>query len=388
MTAVALVVAAGRGTRLGGEIPKQYQDLGGRPILAHALEAFINHPKVSGVRVVIHPDDNHHYLRAATGLELPAPVIGGETRQDSVCRGLEALASDPPNAVLIHDAARPFISAKTITASLDALTSTPGAIAAIPVSDTLKRAQKFRIQETLDRTSLWQAQTPQSFLFADILSAHRAAAGLSLTDDAAVAERAGLAVTIIAGSQDNVKITTAEDLARARRSIESQSGTIRVGSGFDAHRFGPGDHVVLCGISIPHSHGLAGHSDADPALHALTDAVLSTLSEGDIGVHFPSTDARWKDSDSSKFLEFATRRVKERNGKIIHLTITIICETPKIGSHRHAMRSHIAKLAGITLDQISVQATTTDGLGFTGRGDGIAAQATATIQLPFEPEVG
>lgn len=385
MSAIALVVAAGRGTRLGGELPKQYQDLGGRPVLAHALEAFAAHPAVSAVRAVIHTDDRAHYDRAAAGLGLLEPVAGGTSRQESVLRGLESLAEVAPDAVLIHDAARPFVSAATISASLDALFDAAGAIAAVPVHDTLKRGEGFRVSGTVNRAGLWRAQTPQTFRYGDILAAHRAAAGFALTDDAAVAERAGLEVALVEGSEDNVKITSASDLDRARRQLESQQGDVRVGNGFDVHRFGPGNEVILCGVTIPHGQSLTGHSDADAGLHALADAVLGAVGAGDIGMHFSPADTRWKGVDSSLFLSFAVEQVRERGGVVGHLDVTLICEVPKIAPHREAMVRRIAEIAGIEHGRVSVQATTTEGLGFPGRGEGVAAQATATVRLPFAP---
>jgi len=387
MNAIALVVAAGRGTRLGGGLPKQYQDLGGRPVLAHALGAFAGHPAVSAVRAVIHPDDRAQYDHAAAGLRLLDPITGGISRQASVLRGLESLAADAPNAVMIHDAARPFVSAATISATLDALLDTVGAIAAVPVTETVKRGEANRVSGTVERTGLWRAQTPQTFRFSEILAAHRAAAGLTLTDDAAVAERAGLAVALVEGSEENIKITSADDLNRARRHLESRFGDVRVGNGIDVHRFGPGNEVILCGVTIPHSHGLIGHSDADAGLHALADAVLGAVGAGDIGMHFPPHDARWKAADSSQFLSFAVEQARERGGVIGNLDVTLICEAPRIGPHRDTMVQRIADITGIEPGRVSVQATTSEGLGFAGRGEGIVAQATATVRLPFGPSL-
>ena len=382
MSAIALVVAAGRGSRLGGGVPKQYLDLGGRPVAAHALAAFAGHPDVSAVRAVIHPGDGDLYASAAAGLGILDPVPGGATRQQSVLRGLESLESNPPATVWIHDAARPFVPADAICATLLALADSPGAIAAVPLADTLKREQDGMSAVTVDRASLWRAQTPQAFRYAGILAAHRAAAGLDLTDDAAVAEHAGLAVALVPGSDDNFKITTAEDLERARRMVDARLGDVRTGSGFDVHRFGPGESVTLCGVRIPHGHGLEGHSDADVGLHALTDALLATVSAGDIGTHFPPTDARWKDADSAAFLAFAAEQVRARGGVIGHVDVTLICEAPRVAPHREAMVQRIAELAAISPGRVSVKATTTEGLGFAGRGEGVAAQAIATVRLP------
>jgi 2-C-methyl-D-erythritol 4-phosphate cytidylyltransferase/2-C-methyl-D-erythritol 2,4-cyclodiphosphate synthase len=383
MTTIALIVAAGRGTRVGGERPKQYQSLAGRAVLAHSMGAFAGHPAVDKVRAVIHPDDVSLYRESAQGLELLEPVSGGAARQDSVRLGLESLTAFNPAKVLIHDGARPLVSAAIIQRTISALDATPGAIAAVPVRDTLKRAEKNAaiISETVSRDDLWRAQTPQGFRFDDILGAHRVAKGLALTDDAAVAEHAGLAVALVEDHEDNLKITTAGDLARAERAITG-GGDMRVGSGFDVHRFGPGDSVRLCGIEIPHSHGLAGHSDADVALHAVTDALLATVAGGDIGVHFPPGDARWAGADSATFVQFALEQIQDNGGLVTHMDLTIICEAPKIGPHRGAMAARLRELLDVDDTRINVKATTTEGLGFTGRGEGIAAQATATVMIP------
>ena len=378
---VALIVAAGRGSRFGGEIPKQWRDLGGRPVLRHSLAAFAAHPAIDAVRAVIHPDDRASYAAAAAGLGLDEPIVGGATRQDSVRLGLEAFAPSAPDLVLIHDGARPFVTAGVVGRVISALTEHIGAIPALAVHDTLKRAEDGRIVATVPRAGLWRAQTPQGFRFQAILEAHRATAGQELTDDAAVAEQAGLAVGLVAGDRDNVKITTAEDLRRAASRLAAP-GDSRVAGGFDVHRFTDGDHVMLCNIAVPHSHALAGHSDADVALHALTDALLGTIAAGDIGSHFPPTDPRWKGVDSALFLAHAGELVGALGGQIVHLDVTIICERPKIGPHRAAMAARVADILGIEERCVSIKATTTEGLGFTGRREGIAAQATATVKLP------
>ena len=382
-TCIALIVAGGSGQRFGAERPKQYLDLAGKPVLRRTVEAFLRHPQVTGVRVVIDPAWREVYDAAVSGLGLPVPVAGGASRQDSVRNGLEALATDRvPDLVLIHDAARPLIDEATISAVIDALDSTPGAIAAVPVADTLKRGNSGAITGTVDRERLWRAQTPQGFRFPAILKAHRAAVGLSLTDDAAVAERAGLAVALVPSKEDNFKVTTPDDLTRATRAIISSLWDVRTGSGFDVHRFTDGDFVTLCGLRVPHSHGLEGHSDADVGLHALTDAILGALAAGDIGSHFPPTDPRWRGADSARFLRHAADLVAERGGVIAHADLTIICERPKVGPHRAAMAERIAQILGIEVGRVSVKATTTEQLGFTGRREGIAAQAVATIRLP------
>ncbi len=380
---IALVVAAGRGYRLGGGLPKQYLSLGGRPILRHCLATFCAHPDISAVRVVIHPDDRPLYEQAARGLDLLEPVPGGAERQDSVRLGLESLAGLAPDQVLIHDAARPFVTVGVIDRVLAALEeSHAGVIPALPQADTLKRADgDGLITGTVDRTGLWRAQTPQGFSFAAILDAHRAAAGRTLTDDAAVLEAAGASVRIVAGSEDNGKVTTPDDLRRAERRFQGAAET-RVGHGYDVHAFGPGDHVTLGGVRVPHAQALMGHSDADVALHALADAIYGALAAGDIGRHFPPTDARWKGAPSDLFLRHAGSLVEALGGRIVHLDLTLICERPRIGPHRAAIAGRIADILGLDGGRVSVKATTSEQLGFTGRGEGMAAQATATITLP------
>ena len=380
MRAFALIVAAGRGSRHGGDIPKQYVSLAGEPVLRHCLRTFAQHPGIAGVRVVIHPDDRALYDRAAEGLPLLAPVPGGAARQESVLRGIESLAAAKADAVLIHDGARPLVGADVISGVLARLAGEAGAIAAVPVRDTLKRGAGTAISETVDRTNLWRAQTPQGFRYEEILHAHRAAAGAELTDDAHVAERAGLRVTLVEDSEDNLKITTPADLARAER-ILFAAADVRVGSGFDVHRFAPGDSVTLCGVRIPHTHSLEGHSDADAGLHALTDALLGTIAAGDIGQHFSPSDPRWRGAASGQFVRFAAERVREKGGTVTLADVIILCEAPRVSPHRAAMQQRIADLLGIAPDRVSVKATTTEGLGFTGRREGIAAQATATVRF-------
>src|SRR6266850_714962 len=321
---------------------------------------------------------------AVAGLGVMAPVAGGPTRQDSVRLGLEALALNRPERVLIHDGARPFPDSMLIDRVIEGLDRASAVIPCLALRDTIKRAESGVIRGTVDRSELWRAQTPQGFHFEAILAAHRAAAGCQLTDDSAVAEAAGLAPVLVAGSEDNLKVTTAEDLAIVERLITARhSDDVRVGQGFDVHAFGPGDHVRICGIEIPHDQSLAGHSDADVGLHALTDAVLGAIGAGDIGMHFPPSEPRWRGAASDQFLRHAADLVRARGGAIAAVDVTIICERPKIGPHRAAMIERIAAILGIAADRVSVKATTTDKLGFTGRGEGIAAQAVATVRLPI-----
>jgi 2-C-methyl-D-erythritol 4-phosphate cytidylyltransferase / 2-C-methyl-D-erythritol 2,4-cyclodiphosphate synthase len=380
---VALVVAAGRGTRLGAPLPKQYLPLGGTAVLGHAVRALTEHPAIAAVRVIIHPDDRPHYDAATAGIALLPPVAGGAQRQDSVRNGLLSLSEEAPDMVLIHDGARPFLDRVVIDRVLAGLRDHPGAIAALPIRDTVKRGDGAHIAATIDRTSLWRAQTPQGFHFAAIVEAHRAAAGAELSDDAAVAERAGLAVALVEGSEDNFKVTTMDDLARAERLLAARCGDVRTGQGFDVHAFGPGDHVWLCGVAVPHVRSLVGHSDADVGLHALTDAVLGALGAGDIGVHFPPADPQWRGAPSHRFARHAADLVAAAGGSIAHVDVTLICEQPKVGPHREAMAARIAEILRIDRRRVSVKATTTEKLGFTGRGAGIAAQAIATIRVPL-----
>lgn len=380
----ALIVAAGRGVRAGGGLPKQYRRLGdGRSVLARAVSPFLENPAVAEVRVVIHPDDRAFYDLASAGLALAEPVAGGATRQVSVRNGLEALAAgaSPPDIVLIHDAARCFATAGVIDRVITAVSEEAGAICALPVADTLKRGSEGRVVETVPRDGLWRAQTPQGFPFRAILEAHRAASGTEMTDDAAVAEAAGLPVRIVEGAESNRKLTHAADF-EAQWEPTAAALEPRVGSGFDVHRFTEGDHVWLCGIRIPHSRGLLGHSDADAGLHALTDALLGAISAGDIGKHFPPEDPQWKDAPSDRFLAHAARLVEAAGGRVAHCDITLVCERPKLAPHIEAMRNRIAGLLEIDAARVSVKATTSERIGFTGRGEGLAAQALATVLLP------
>jgi len=380
----ALVLAGGSGSRFGGGTPKQYQPLAGRAVLRRAADAFLSHPAVDAVRIVLRPEDRGLYDAAFAGVTLLDPVTGGDTRQESTRLGLESLREAAPARVLIHDGARPFPDAATIDRTLAALAHYPGAVPALPLSDTIKRASDdgMLVAGTLDRTGLWRAQTPQAFRFPDILAAHRKARGRNLTDDAMVAEQAGLTVALVSGSEDNIKITTRTDIERAARLLEARGAITRIGTGFDVHAFCPGDHVMLCGVRVPHDRGLEGHSDADAGLHAVTDAILGAIGDGDIGSHFPPSDPQWRDADSAAFLRHAAALVRGRGGDIVNVDVTLVCERPKIGPHRAAMRARVAEILAVDVAAVSVKATTTEGLGFTGRREGIAAQAVAAVRLP------
>ena len=388
----ALIVAAGRGVRAGGGMPKQYQSIGGTPILTHTLRLFRTQDAVDAIAVVIHPDDRALYESAAASeAGLLAPVMGGASRQASVFAGLEALAPLQPDLVLIHDAVRPFAAPALLSRVIEALATHDAVLAASPVTDTLKRsdADGF-VAGTIARESLFAAETPQGFRFATILDAHRraAAAGIAVTDDAALAEWAGIPVKLVTGARSNIKLTSPEDIAMADTRLTGEAlllqGETRVGTGYDVHPFTAGDGVWLGGVKIAYDQRLAGHSDADVALHALTDALLGALADGDIGAHFPPSDPQWRGVSSDRFLRFAVERVRARGGVVAHLDLQIIAEAPKVGPHRDAMRARIAEIAGITIDRVGVKATTNEKLGFVGRGEGIAAIATATIRLPHE----
>jgi 2-C-methyl-D-erythritol 4-phosphate cytidylyltransferase/2-C-methyl-D-erythritol 2,4-cyclodiphosphate synthase len=379
MRVAALVLAAGRGVRAGGEVPKQYQLLAGEPVLRHSLRRLAAHPRVSEVRAVIGPDDADAHAAAAHGLGLPAPVVGGASRQASARAGLEALAGNPPGIVLIHDAARPLVADAVIDRLIAALDHADGAIPALAVADTLKRVEDGRVIATVPRANLFRVQTPQAFHFAPIMAAHRAAAG-EATDDAALIEQAGGSVTLVEGDPMLEKVTSPGDLARLER-LHFPTET-RAGTGFDVHRFEPGRRLVLCGVEIPHAQGLAGHSDADVGIHALCDAIYGALAEGDIGAHFPPAEARWRDADSAIFLRHAAGRIAARGGRLVNADVTLICEAPRIRPHADAMRLRLAGLLGVELSRVGVKATTTERLGFAGRQEGIAAQAAVSVALP------
>src|SRR5215471_1366253 len=384
----AIIVAAGRGERAGGDIPKQYRPLGGKPVLRWAAEAFAGQAEpVVVVTNEDHVDQAQNALQHVMGMRSLLFVLGGPTRQDSVGAGLAALEKAAPDrlggkgSLLIHDGARPFVSRELIAGVIGALDDADAVAPLLPVTDTLRRkgAQGY---ELVSRDGLYRAQTPQGFRFDKILAAHQRFAGKAMTDDLALAERAGLKIAAVKGEEANIKLTTPDDFLLAERIAQSRLGDVRTGTGFDTHRFGSGDHVWLCGVKVPHGSSLVGHSDADVGLHALTDAILGAIGAADIGAHFPPSDEKWRGAPSHKFLEHAASLVKRQNGVIAHVDVTLICEAPKIAPHREVMRARIAEVLQIELARVSVKATTSDGLGFTGRREGIAAQAVATIRLP------
>jgi 2-C-methyl-D-erythritol 4-phosphate cytidylyltransferase / 2-C-methyl-D-erythritol 2,4-cyclodiphosphate synthase len=388
-TAVALIVAAGESRRMGGDVPKQYQMLGGKSLLCRSIEAFLQHPLVSGVKVVINAAHQAHYDAQSASLNLLPCAHGGATRQESVRQGLLSLADEAPDYVLIHDAARPNLGLDLISQVLAGLECAPAVIPALPVIDTLKHIEEERVVGTIERKKLFRAQTPQGFHFKSIMDAHQQCGDCNYTDDAMVAENAGLEVRIVTGSEHNYKITTNEDMRDAQLLLASLYET-RVGMGLDAHRLVPhqADSIAskrvvrLCGIAVPFESELEGHSDGDVALHAIVDALLGAMGEGDIGSHFSPNDPRWRGMNSERFLLHAYQILTQKRGRIAHLDVTLICERPRIGPHRLAMVENIARLLDVEPARVSVKATTTDRMGFTGRGEGIAAQAVATLRLP------
>lgn len=394
MTIGIVIVAAGRGERAGSpdEGPKQYRPIGGRPVIAHTLATFLGWQRRGPIVVVIHPDDEALYAAATAGLDGVDNVVttfGGDTRQRSVYEGLRALSATDATHVMIHDAARPFVDhdmLDRIAAAFD--DGVDAVLPAVAVTDTLKRGgSDGLVHETVSRNSLYAAQTPQSFLLSEIRSAHEKAAALrrdDFTDDAAIAEWAGLPVTIVEGSVDNIKLTVKRDMTMADEKLSSKFSAeglpdVRCGNGYDVHQLVPGDGVTLCGVFIPHDQKLSGHSDADVALHALTDALLATCGAGDIGDHFPPSDMQWKGAPSKIFLDHAAKIVREKGGVIMNADVSLIAEAPKVGPHRDEMRANLAEILGITIDRCSVKATTNEKIGFVGRCEGIAAIATATV---------
>jgi 2-C-methyl-D-erythritol 4-phosphate cytidylyltransferase / 2-C-methyl-D-erythritol 2,4-cyclodiphosphate synthase len=384
----AILVAAGRGLRAGTGGPKQYRTIGGQPVIFRAMEPFCHHPQVAAVQPVVNPDDTAMFNDAVRGLPHAPPTKGGSTRQESVHAGLEALVATKPDIVLIHDAARPFVSAALISRAIGAASLTGAAIPAIAVTDTIKLVGSGgHVEATPERARLRIAQTPQSFRFDAILDAHRRAAREGrhdFTDDAALAEWAGLTVATFEGDVANMKLTTPEDFVREEARLASLLGDVRSGTGYDVHAFGDGDHLMICGVRVPHNRGFLAHSDGDVGLHALVDAILGALADGDIGSHFPPSDMKWKNAASDKFLKYAVERVSARGGRIANLEVTLICERPKIGPLRDTMRARIAEITGLDISRVAVKATTSERLGFTGREEGIAATACATIRLPWD----
>ncbi|MGO4715404.1 bifunctional 2-C-methyl-D-erythritol 4-phosphate cytidylyltransferase/2-C-methyl-D-erythritol 2,4-cyclodiphosphate synthase [Bradyrhizobium sp. 2TAF24] len=385
--AAAIIVAAGRGLRAGPGGPKQFRSIAGRTVVARAMAPFCAHSGIIAVQPVRHADDAAIFDEAIQGLTCRPAVAGGATRQASVRAGLEALAADAPDIVLIHDAARAFVTEAVITRAIAAAGQTGAAIPVVAVTDTIKQVDAAgAVAATPDRATLRIAQTPQAFRFDVILEAHRRAAREGrddFTDDAALAEWAGLTVATFEGDVANMKLTTPEDFAREEARLGAALGDIRVGTGYDVHAFGDGDHLMLCGVRVPYSRGFLAHSDGDVGLHAIVDAILGALADGDIGSHFPPSDPQWKGAASDKFLAYAMERVAARGGRVAHLEVTMICETPKIGPLRDAMRARIAEITGLPVTRVAVKATTSEKLGFTGRQEGIAATASATVRLPW-----
>lgn len=387
---VALITACGRGTRLnkGEGIPKQYLPLAGAALVRHSILAFLNHPKIDEVMCIINPDDVALYEEAVAGLDLLNPVFGGDTRQASIRIGLESLKDYSPDRVLIHDAVRPFVSKRVINGILEKLESHPAVIPAIAVEDTLKKYSDGKIEWTLERENLWRAQTPQGFIFEDILNSHIAFKDLNFTDDAALNEYAGIPVAIVPGSQNNFKITTEEDYDRAKRIasrlIQDVKEETRCGNGFDVHAFrskkkGEDNLIRLCGVDIESDKKIVAHSDGDVAIHALMDALLGSIGEGDIGEHFPPSDIKWQDADSKEMLKTVNNLLVKKGGKIINLDLTIICEKPKISKYKEEMKISLAEALNISTTRINIKATTTEKLGFLGRQEGIAAQAAVSV---------
>lgn len=380
MQTVALIVAAGKGERFGTAVPKQYACLGGIPILTRSIGAFVDHPRIDAVRVVIGADDRDHYEAATRDIALLEPVVGGATRQATVREGLESLVALAPERVLVHDAARPLVSKAVIDRVIDALDRFPAALPVVPVVDTLKQLAEGEVVGEANRRGLGRAQTPQGFRYQAILAAHRSVEGTRYTDDTAIAAAAGLAVAWVAGEERNLKLTVPEDHMVAERLLGGVPRW-RTGLGFDVHAFAPDRPLVLCGVRIPHEFGLAGHSDADAAFHAVTDAILGTIAAGDIGSHFPPSDERWRDADSAMFLRHAADLLAAKGGRVENVDLVIVCERPKIGPHREAMAQRTAEVLGLGADRIGIKATTSERMGFTGRGEGIAVQAVVSVAM-------
>jgi 2-C-methyl-D-erythritol 4-phosphate cytidylyltransferase / 2-C-methyl-D-erythritol 2,4-cyclodiphosphate synthase len=389
---VALITACGRGNRLnnGEGLPKQYLPLAGASMLRHSISAFLNHPKIDDVICVIHPDDIALYEEAVAGLDLLNPVFGGETRQASIRFGLEALRDYNPSKVLIHDGVRPFVSKRIINGILEKLETHPAVIPAVPVEDTLKKFADGKIEWTLERENLWRAQTPQGFIYEDILNSHIAFKDLNFTDDASLNEYAGIPVAIVPGSQNNFKITTEEDYERAKQIISVLIKDVkeesRCGTGFDVHAFrarkdGEEKTIRLCGVDVEFDKKIEAHSDGDVGIHAAIDAILGAIGEGDIGEHFPPSDVKWKNADSLEMLKTINQLLRKRGGNLVNLDITLLCEKPKVSKYKERMKIALAEALNVSTTRISVKATTTEKLGFLGREEGIAAQAVASVLL-------
>ncbi len=390
MNVAAVVVAAGRGERAGGGVPKQYRTVGGIPVIRLVLHNLVRAGAFSTIQPVVHADAVPLFRAACDGIAMQPPVVGGATRQASVLAGLEALVPHKPDVVLVHDAARPFVSPALIARAITAGEKGAG-VPALAITDTVKIVDGGVVTATLDRNVLRTIQTPQAFRFDLLLAAHRKAASAGRSDfpdDASLAEWAGAQVNVFQGDPENIKLTTPDDFIRAEATAMaakfSTLGDVRVGSGYDVHAFGDGDHIMLGGVRIPYTRGVVGHSDADVALHALVDAILGALADGDIGVHFPPSDPQWRGASSDRFLAFAAERVRQRGGMIGHLDVTVVCEAPRVGPYREAIRARIAEIAGVSLDRVAIKATTSEKMGFTGRGEGLTASATATIRLPWQ----
>ena len=373
MTTAAIIVAAGRGTRAGGDIPKQWQMINGKSVADWALDAFLSHPQIDQVILVVHPDDRK-YVPINDQITV---ALGGPTRSKSVANGLKALSTYNVDKVLIHDVARPCVSALIIDNVIEALDNAQAAAPAVKVSDALWQSSNEYVEQPKSREGLFRAQTPQGFHFAEIMDA-QVENSVDAADDVEVAIGAGMKVKIVDGHEDNIKVTTPQDFARAERILEGQMD-IRLGNGYDVHRFGEGDHVVLCGIKVDHSRGLQGHSDADVGMHAVTDAIYGALAEGDIGQHFPPSDPQWKGAASDIFLQHAVNLAHQKGFNISNIDCTLVCEYPKIGPHSAAMRRRMAEIMDMDIDRVSIKATTSEKLGFTGREEGIAAISTATL---------
>ena len=389
MPNAAIILAAGSGSRAGGEVPKQYQKLGGKAVVRRALEAFCAHSDIEVVLPVIARGDEKQFLDAAHGLPVAQPVIGGLTRQESGHAGLQALADRRIDKVLIHDAARPFVGRGLIDRVLEALDRRVAVVPALPVAETLKRAPGGIVAGTVERTDLWAAQTPQGFHYARIVAAHAEAIAKghnNFTDDAAVAEWAGIEVGVVPGEAGNLKLTSAGDIAGAQRTLArddlERCPDVRVGQGLDVHAFETGDRVILGGVRIPHHAQLRGHSDADAVLHALTDAILGAIGESDIGTHFPPSDPQWLGASSSIFLAHAMKLLADRGGFVSNADVTVVCEAPRLSPHIPDMRRSLCSMLGVEADRVAIKATTSERLGFTGRGEGLAAFASVTVRLP------